>query len=128
MHRRWCIRLEGTGRDRSRSPICGVISKGVVVSSQQALVDRALQSPETMGDGIAQMRTCAQTLGASTGAVSDTNEIRQGLINFDRHVTTRMAARSRTGHRNVERAAAGPAVGSGRWCVGPQAGRRGSTR
>ncbi|MBK6686474.1 MAG: hypothetical protein IPG45_18540 [Deltaproteobacteria bacterium] len=38
------------------------------------------------------MRTCAQTLGASTGAVSDTNEIRQGLINFDRHVTTRMAA------------------------------------
>lgn len=45
-----------------------------------------------MGDGIAEMNSCARTLGASPGAVSDTNQIRLGLIDFDRQVRANMAA------------------------------------
>lgn len=55
-------------------------------------MDRGLQSTEGMGDGIAEMNRCARTLGASPGAVSDTNQIRLGLIDFDRQVKANMAA------------------------------------
>ena len=43
------------------------------------------------------MNSCARTLGASPGAVSDTNQIRLGLIDFDRQVRANMAAGQRRG-------------------------------